>query len=145
MDIIKPHYEHIYCIFVPVKQLFIKHQWCLLNRFGKQNDTSHLFLQMIQANYPKSFALNVILSCFKLSNVFSKNRSENLASKMQFHIEFISYRRIALSSESGIPKTEIVKSTICLHPILFSKYTVQIPSYFTDRKVKNIETMRSFN
>ena len=129
MDIIKPHYEHIYCIFVPVKQLFIKHQWCLLNRFGKQNDTSHLFLQMIQANYLKSFALNVILSCFKLSNVFSKNRSENLASKKQFRTEFISYRRIVHSFESGIPQTEIVKSTICLHPILFSKYTVQIPSF----------------
>ena len=118
----------------------------LLNRAAKRHDTSHLFLQIKQGNYLKSFAVDAILSCSKLSNVFlSKNRSENLASKKQFHTEFISYRRIVHSFESGIPQTEIVKSTICLHPILFSKYTVQIPSYFTDRKVKNIETMRSFN
>jgi len=71
--------------------------------------------------------VDVILSCFKLSNVFlSKNRSENLASKKQFRTEFISYRHIVHSFESRIPQTEIVKSTICLHPILFSKYTVQI-------------------
>ena len=99
----------------------------LLNRAGKRHDTSHLFLQ---GNYLKSFAVDVILSCFKLSNAFfSKNRSENLASKKQFRTEFISYRHIVHSFESGIPQTEIVKSTICLHPILFSKYTVQIPSF----------------
>ena len=118
----------------------------LLNRAAKRHDTSHLFLQIKQGNYLKSFAVDAILSCFKLSNVFlSKNRSENLASKKQFRTEFISYRHIVHSFESGIPQTEIVKSTICLHPILFSKYTVQIPSYFTDKKVKNIKTMRNFN
>ena len=47
--------------------------------------------------------------------------SENLASKKQFHTEFISYWRIVHSFEPGIPETEIVKSTSCLHPILFSK------------------------
>ena len=52
-----------------------------------------------------------------------------MASKKQFRTEFSSYRRIVDSFESGIPQTEIVKSTICLHPILFSKYTVQIPSF----------------
>merc|ERR1712107_584997 len=42
----------------------------LLNRPGKRHDTSHLFLQMIQGNYLKAFAVDVILSCFKVSNVF---------------------------------------------------------------------------
>ena len=61
--------------------------------------------------------------------LFSKNRCENLAFKKQFRTEFILYQRIVHSFESGIPHIEIVKSTICLHPILFSKYTVQIPSF----------------
>merc|ERR1712109_90266 len=99
MEIIKPHYEHIYCILY-LQNRYLLDISCtyLLNRAGKRHDTSHLFLQMIQGNYLKSFAVDVILSCFKLS----KNRCQNLASKKQFHTEFISYRRIVPSFESGI-------------------------------------------
>ena len=34
MEIIKPHYENIYCIFVPAKQIFIRHQMYISTKQG---------------------------------------------------------------------------------------------------------------
>ena len=118
----------------------------LLNRAGKRHDTSHLFLQIIQGNYLKSFAVDVILSCFKLSNVFlAKIEVKIWLLKSSFALNSAHIDALCTLLNLEFPKLKLSKVQFVYILFCFRNTQYKFLHSFTDRKVKNIETMRNFN
>ena len=118
----------------------------LLNRAGKRHDTSHLFLQMIQGNYLKSFAVDVILSCFKLAMFFlAKIEVKIWLLKSSFALNSSHIDALCTLLNLEFPKLKLSKVQFVYILFCFRNTQYKFLHSFTDRKVKNIETMRNFN